>query len=502
METKKHWLKAWLPALLAVLLTCFYPCIFLFSQNAGEANGRDMLPFFVLFLLTAILGLLVTGLIFRNMSRAAFLTCLGMLVVINFTLVSDAIKGLLPWFHSKYQLALVVVLLLALMILLLRKKPNMTAGCVILALTFGALSLVSLFTAVPKLISAASYAPPAPTSPQAHVAFAGEKRNVYYLLFDEYGGDENLSAYFGYDNSAFYEELESLGFSISRSSKNTESCWTDTLIPNLLNLSYVASDDMPEKVRRTYLEDPLMLQMFRENGYKTNLINHRAFLRLQGAEELTSGQTEDNISEYLLKNSLFEKIPPIRDRISYYLFKTYRDNYKGPLENAFSALKTCPERAAEGPTLTVSYIQCPHAPFVYNADGSLRDLSSGWYWKDTSLYPGQLQYVNTLILEAIRNIQSQDPSAVILLLSDHGARVPLHMVEQFGGPRFDAAKETPVMQSCLMCAYVPGEALDIEGDTGINMTRKVLNAAFGLNLEEIPEAEGYILPEIYNAKES
>lgn len=133
--------------------------------------------------------------------------------------------------------------------------------------------------------------------------------------------------------------------------------------------------------------------------------------------------------------------------------------------------------AAQGqPTLTISYIQCPHAPFLYNADGSVRDLFNGWQWKDASLYPGQLQYLNTVILETIDNIQKNDPDAVILLQSDHGARVPLHMVEQYGGPRFDAEAETPIMQSVLCCAYIPGESINIEGDTCINAARKTIDA--------------------------
>ena len=495
----KQRIKTWLPALLALVLVCFYPCLFLFSQNAGEANAGDMLPFFGVFLLTALVGLLLTGLIVRNMSRAAFLTSLGMLVVINFSLMSRAIRKLLPWLEGEYLLALLCLLLLGLLVLLLRKKPDMTAGNIILALTFGVLSLISLMTAVPKLISAASYAPPPPHQASG-MTLQGEKRNVYYLLFDEYGGDENLSAYFGFDNSEFYQELEDRGFSVSHSSRNTESCWTDTLVPNLLNLDYVTSDDMPEKVRRTYLENPYLLELFQGSGYQVNLINHRAFLRLRGVRELTSRQTEDTISQYLLDNSLFSKIPPLERFFSRKLFETYRDNYAGPLWNALDQLKGCARQTKGVPTLTVSYIQCPHAPFVFRADGSFPGKDKGWYWKDETLYPGQLQYLNTLILEAIDNIQAEDPDGVILLLSDHGARVPLHMVEQFGGPRFDAEKETPVMQSALMCAYVPGTDLDIEGDTGINVTRKVLNAAFGLELDMIPPAEGYVLPEIYNAK--
>lgn len=500
MEFLKPKLKTWIPALLSVILTCFYPCIFIYSQNAGEANASDMLPFFGLFLATAAVILAVLGLIFRDISRGAFTACLAMLVVINFSLVADGIKSMIPWLGAKVQLAIVVVIGLGLIILLLKKKPNMNVGCILLALVFGAMSLVGFFTAIPKLISAASYSQEAQETEIVTEVIETDKPNVYYLLFDEYGGDENLMTYFGYDNSAFYAELEQRGFSVSHTTYNTESCWTDTLVPNLLNLDYVASDEMPEKARREYLENPYMVELLRENGYGVNLINHRAYLRVEDALELTEGQVEDNISEYLLENSIFNKIDYFYNLINRQLFVDYRDNYVGPLNNCFDQLKNCWKETQAGPTLTISYIQSPHAPFVFNADGSIRDLTTGWFWKDETLYPGQLQFVNTKILEAIDNIQANDPTAVILLMSDHGARVPLHMVEQFGGPWFDTEKETPVMQSSLCCVYVPGETLDIEGQTGINATRMVLNAAFDMDLEMIPAAEGYVLPEIYNAK--
>ena len=490
-----------LPCLLAVLFTCLYPCVFLFSQNAGEAKAADMLPFFLLFLGTAAVGWALLGLIQRSLSRGAFLSCAGMLVVINFTLLANAVEARLPWFYSRYLLILLGMLFLGLFVLLLWKKPNMTAACVILALTFGVLSLMSLILAVPKLIRTNSYdRPDGPGT--AYPDFSEEKPNVYYLLFDEYGGDENLSFYFSYDNSAFWSALEDRGFSVSHTSRNTESCWTDTLVPNMLNLDYVADDSMPEKVRRTWLESPALTEMFLWNGYRVNLVNHRAFLRIRGAEELTTGQTEDNISEYLFQNSIYCKLPWVKDRITLWMFRNYRDHYKGPLDNALDCLKRSPEAAAGQPTLTLSYIQCPHAPFVYAADGTAYDLSQGmgWYWKDQSLYPGQLQYINSVILETVDRIQSQDPTGVILLLSDHGARTSLHMVEQFGGPHFDAAAETAIMQNMLCCVYIPGQTLDIEGDTAINATRKTLDAVFGTELGTVEPETGYILPEIYNAK--
>lgn len=500
MKTLRGHLKSWAAGLAAVILTSLYPCVFIFAQNAGEAELGDTRLFVAIFLLTALAMLLVTGVIFRNMSRAAFMTCLGMLVVINFTMVSQAIKGKLPWLRDRYQLLLIAGIFLLILIVLLKKKPDLTAGCGIIALTFGALCFISAITAVPKIITGAPKPPPDAPEEIRTAHFSGEKRNVYYLLFDEYGGTENLQTYFGYDNRDFYEALEQRGFSVSETSRNTESCWTDTIVPNLLNLNYVVEDDMTSAARRSYLENPALVQLFWQNGYQVNLVNHWRYLRFS-AKELTRGQHEDNISTYLLQRSLFQQIPPIRKRIELKIFMNYRDNYVGPVENAVEALEGCADQV-DGPTLTVSYIQSPHAPFVFHQDGSIQsDKSKYWYWKEPKLYTDQLQYINSVILKTIDSIQEKDPDAVILLLSDHGARVPLHMVEQFGGPWFDAEQETPVMQNALVSAYIPGQQLDLEGQTGINATRMVLNASFDLELSMVDPAEGYVLPDYFNSKD-
>lgn len=492
--------KGLLAAFFAIITTCLFPCMILYTQNAGEARARDMLPFWGIFLVTALVVFLVYGLIFRNISRSGFMTVLSMLVVINFTLLARELGKLIPHFPGELLLLFFAVVLLALLILLLKKKPDMTIPCVLIGIAFLTVSAINLIFAMPEIIASASsdhraenklaLSPSLPT-------ISGEKQNVYFLIFDEYGGDENLSTYFNFDNSEFYDQLETRGFSVSHSTRNTESCWTDTLIPNLLNLDYVADDSMTERQRRALLRTPYLYQLFQGNGYQINLINHRNYLDPTGAMELSSNQREDNISEYLLKNSLFDKIPFIRDRISFAIFKNYRDNYDAPLANVFSALQDCTEHTFGQPTLTVSYIQSPHAPLVFRADGTQNEKWEMWNWKDETLYPQQLTYLNGLILSAIDRIQEQDPQAVILLLSDHGARVPMHMIEQFGGPEFDPVQEVPVMQNALCCVFVPNKTIEIEGDTGINAIRKTLNAAFDLELPMIPPAETHIPEEPY-----
>ena len=95
------------------------------------------------------------------------------------------------------------------------------------------------------------------------------------------------------------------------------------------------------------------------------------------------------------------------------------------------------------------------------------------------------------------NIQKNDPDAVILLQADHGARIPGHLVEQFGEPWFDTEVEIPYMEGVLNCVYVPGGSVDIEGDTCINATRKTLDQVFGLTLGTLPVPEDYTIPDEY-----
>ena len=93
MQTvKKLWSAGWLPVL-SVILTCFYPCVFLYAHNAGEAPFSSLFPFFGVFLLNGLIFLVFLSLIQRNISRGAFLTDLSMLVIINFGMVMKALNA-------------------------------------------------------------------------------------------------------------------------------------------------------------------------------------------------------------------------------------------------------------------------------------------------------------------------------------------------------------------------------------------------------------------------
>ena len=482
-----------------MLLVCFYPCAFLYFQNAGEARAVDMLPFFGIFLLTAAVIFLAANLILRNMARAALICDLAMLAVINFTMICNGIKNLLPGFRNKIFLIAVLVLLAALLVLLLKKKPNMTVLCGLICLMFGAMIFVNGLAALPTIITAATSHrhPTAQEEALAAKEFSGERRNVYYMIFDEYGGPENLDHYFDYDNEEFLTALEERGFAVSHTSKNTESPWTVTLVPNMMNLGYVTSDRVPINNRLEWLENPALFQLFQNNGYQVNLVNQNGFLHETGCRVLTKDQSEETISVYLYENSIFCQIPKLKWVIEEKVLHRGQNGYLVALNDAVTAMKDCWKAAQNGPTLTVCYLVAPHAPFLFDETGALTDPADYYEWRKPELYLAKLYYINQQILEAVDNIQKNDPEAVILLQADHGARNPGHLVDQFGGPWFDTSVEIPYMENVLNSVYVPGGSVDVEGDTCINATRKTLDAVFGTDFGTLKVPPDYNIPKEY-----
>ena len=102
-------------------------------------------------------------------------------------------------------------------------------------------------------------------------------------------------------------------------------------------------------------------------------------------------------------------------------------------------------------------------------------------------YLGQLKYTNKLILPLVQTIIKNDPESCIILMSDHGYRRVGYLVETYGNEAADMAKESYYTRNILNAVYLLGEPIDIEGYSGINTMRIILDRLFDLNLGLIEE---------------
>lgn len=470
---------------LSMLLVVLYPCIFIYANNIGEGRFRDIWPAFFKLLLIAVVVLCFAFIVMRDLGKAWFWSEVTTIIVINFHLIYTSLHKIFPSMGRKVFSAIVLLILFALAVLIKKKVNFGKTICGFLGILFGALIAMNIFKALPEIISrekdAEGYAN-VDTSISDKIFQSEERPNVYYFIFDEYAGTENLDRYYNFDNSQFMTFLEDRQFNVSYSSHNTESILSATIIPNMLNMSYVADDSMRSEAW-TYSENPQLYQLFINNGYQINMINHQHQLIDTGCNVLNHTYTVKNMSSYVLANSIWTEIDEVIDRIRREIDSTSQ-NYNYVLKDTLQLLTTCSDYTAKNkPTFTIAYFECPHDYFVFDQYGNFLSDDHITDWQDKNYYLNQLQYLNTIIEQTVDNILESDPNAVIVMQSDHGARYPYFLVWYYGGPEYDAEEENIYMQNVLNCVYYQGNQYDIEGMTNINTWRYILNEIFGTDYE-------------------
>ena len=479
-------------SLVSLVLVCLYPCLFQYAGNIPEARFQDALVFFGIFLgIGALLYLAVLG-ITRQTGAAGLLSCLGMLVFTNIGLVTKSVQAHAPWFRARYPLAAVLVIGILLLVLLRKKQWRCGVPCLLIALALGGMSLTSLGMAAPKLWHAHQENQQRRQQPGETVSAqtAENLPNVYYYLYDEFAGPECLSYFYDFDHSGFYEKLEQRGFSCSNNSYNVESTETVQLIPDLYGLDY----GVPPYFESGDGAVPQLYQVFQDMGYRIHLVNHMDFLDTDGTMVLTHGQHADSIGVYLYQNSLLPSVPVLSGLVEQLPQLQTETGYEDMLQESLGLMESAWRYAEDGPTLTLGYVQCPHTYFLYDADGNPVPAEHGNDWADPQYYLGYLQYASSRILSAVDEIQSHDPGAIIILQSDHGARTLYH-ASLHGLAAESRRDDVHHQQNVLNCVYLPGESVDIQGKSGVNTLRTVLNQAFGMHMPMVDpphdESEDY-----------
>jgi hypothetical protein len=122
------------------------------------------------------------------------------------------------------------------------------------------------------------------------------------------------------------------------------------------------------------------------------------------------------------------------------------------------------------PKFVFFHFMMPHSPFVFDVHGGPVAFENRENYVDPQYYVDQLLFLNTKIEELVSTILGHDPSAAILIQSDHGIRF------------IDGIQEDE-KRACLNALYAPDAVLPIEGLTRINTLRLALKHVLGLNLE-------------------
>lgn len=463
------------------LAVALYPIAFLFFSNAREASLSDMAaPLALGLAMMAALALLCL-LFSRDVFKAALVSAVAYLVVVNYGIFEKLVVRFLPQVRYWHLAPIVVAVLLHVVYFACCKLPKdfFKPGVQVVALVFTALILVNVVTAIPTIIARVQ-AQKALNESKAQTGVVSaasdeEHPNIYYLLFDEYSNFTVLEDHYDYDNAVLKDYLREHQFTISLDSRN-ETMSTHVITTNTLNLDYLVTSYMDYA---QYRINPELFKVLASHGYD---IHYYSTIDIQwdgsATEQSGSGSKGARTVDGQNMGDIFAQ------RTILYPWLT-RDTSNADIElfyNEFNLLNDS-IRLNDSNTFVYVHFSYPHVPYIFDEDGNYVGMDNRNNTGDKQYYLGQLKYVTKYMLDSLQRIMEADPGCVIILQSDHSDR---HVGFPLGQGSETTTEE---MVNILNAVYYGGETPpDISGLSAVNTMRTILNELLGTDYEmvEVP----------------
>jgi hypothetical protein len=269
---------------------------------------------------------------------------------------------------------------------------------------------------------------------RADVAAGTGRPNVVVLLVDAYPRADSLVEQFGMDNSAFVGALTTRGFRVAGHSRsNYTSTWASLssmfygrYLDEIPALSSPPTDPA-EQYRRVMLalgEAPV-LDGLRRQGYEIVTVpSPFESAELTSADRILAPPEWTSFELSLIQHSLAGQVAfRLAPGVAF-------DQHRARLRSTLQLIGDEMARPSAGQRFVFAHLLAPHAPVVFRADGTavqgpacfpdcnIYGMTSEADW---AAFPGQVQFVNQLVLEALDRIIREDPEAIIIVMSDHGS---------------------------------------------------------------------------------
>ncbi|MCP4966591.1 MAG: LTA synthase family protein [bacterium] len=351
------------------------------------------------------------------------------------------------------------------------------------------LSVALLIVCGALFINAQSRVSNEPNSTRAAVAAEGSP-DVLLMILDGYSGADVLDSRFGYDNSPFTTELETLGFNVASEARSNYG-YTYASISSMFELDYVfeLGEIGPveyEAMRNALTGDPELFRRFHEQGYEIAYIQNP-----------WSGSACGSSTDVCWRKGLFESA----------LWATGRMTILAPLVapvlphpfNSVSLdhLEAFPElvesQRTEGvPRLTVAHILLPHQPLLLDADCNrhkgadredLRVSDPDDIEPRLGYYVEQMKCTNDLVVESLTEIFESRADTLVMITGDHGSDST-----RVAGVSTEWTDPEIVERMSILSAYrLPGCTDVYETITPVNGARALANCALDAGLTQMPD---------------
>lgn len=475
-----------------------FPVLSLYSANLGLVPLQDIWHPLMLTLAVSIGLWLLGAALFRSWHRGAAAATALIIALFSYSRFVDsaAFDAVQQW-QTCLWAGLALLLLLLLVWRFKRGDWQTTAlnvlGVALMLSSTGSVAF-GLMAAKRRISEVARHGEATGTAAGASLP------DIFYIILDGYGREDQLKRVFGYDDSAFTKGLESRGFYVAKASHSnfvqTELSLASSLNIDLIQnlLPKISPDDDDRSPLDELIIDNGVARHLKAKGYQTVAITtgFPSFRMIKA----------DVWYHAPLKTSLFEaavlQLTPValNNRLSGSMFSQRRLDVIGALDN----LANLANRSAS-PRFVFVHILVPHPPFVFAADGSAQRFERFFgYWDGSHYYQfggtrdeyargytGQVTFLNSRILPLLDLIQKQgNPRPIILIQGDHGSKMNLNQ---------DIVEKTDLNEcfSNLSAFYVPDSlrAKLYPSITPVNSFRLMFNQLFGENLALLPDKSWY-----------
>ena len=465
------------------LLFALFPILSLYAANLAEADPGDaVVPALVSMAAAAVL--LAGGtLVLRSAHRAAAATTAVVFLFFSYGYARGLLRPTVLGRH-RILLSLWAILAVAAVVAAGRASgriPRVTAGLNLVGIALVSLNLVSGFVYAVQEGSGAT-----PTVPVPAAAGPGTERDVYYLVFDRYGGNRALQTAFGFDNSAFLDGLRARGFTVlDRSSGNyprtLHSLASSMNMRHLVDLAQQVGEEASSgRPLREMIRRHAVGRFFKQQGYR--------YVHLGSWWKPTAGNpmadvnvNRGRLSEFSTTLLRTTALHPVAKVISRNLDPRRRE-YERTRHQFEALLDTAGQ---PGPTFVFGHFLVPHTPYVFNRDGSFVTAEVHAARSERERYLEQLRYVNAqvdgLIDRLLAGPETEHP--IIILQSDEG---PGERPTSWVGVGRRKLEAKFLILNALYLPGLPDPGLS-PTMTPVNTFRTVLSRYFGAELPLLPD---------------
>ncbi|MBN1564625.1 MAG: hypothetical protein JXA10_12340 [Anaerolineae bacterium] len=327
--------------------------------------------------------------------------------------------------------------------------------------------------------------------------------DVYYIILDGYSRADWLETWYGFDNTAFLDELTARGFYVAdRSCSNY--IQTQLSLPSGLSMAYINPANAGRltggkggQYLRSYIkQNNRVVQAFRSLGYTTiHFATHFSITAYNpGADVLidfgpsgsfvtTEGDATDRYWNALLPTTLYSPFFTYDDVLKNNTYSPWNPHRVLMSLAELKAIATRPE-----PTFTFAHIIKPHDPYSFDRAGNIVDDLAGWIPEtdidlapDDQRYIEQVLFVNTQILDVIDTIlAASDEPPIIVIQADHAwdGRLSLNST-----PRIE---RFPILNAYLVPDVVKDQLYP--SISPVNSFRVIFDAYWGTDLGLLEDA--------------